>query len=151
MRTKDFTVRYGLRMFAAVAGLFVLTNLLGLGHITELRALNIFIVIYFTSKLAQKNVIEDDRIGYLKNLSSLFFANVVNVVLCIVGFTIYVELIQPDYMSVVQSTFSWGHFDHLFQVCLALLMEGMAAGAVVSFGVMQYWKNYKRERKSVQF
>lgn len=149
MTSRDYTLRYAIQMFLAIAVFFVLIYILGLGHVSELRGVNVLFIVYFTNKLAQKNVIEYDKIGYIQNLTSLFIANVVNVILAILGFIIFVKLIEPDYLGVIETTFSRGSFDRLFEICIALFMEGMAGAAIVSFGLMQYWKNHKRVRRTL--
>lgn len=149
MRDRDYTLRYAVYMFLSIAGFFILMDFMGWGHVSELRLINIVFIIYFTNKLAQKNVIEFDNIGYLQNLSSLFVANVINVILSLIGFVVFVKFIQPDYLKVVNTTFAFGAFDRLFEVCVALFMEGMSGAAVISFGLMQYWKNHKRVRRTL--
>lgn len=149
MKERDYTLRYAIRMFLAISGFFILMDFLGFGHASELRLVNIVFIIYFTNRLAQMNVIEFDNIGYLQNLSSLFVANVINVILCIVGFVVFAALIRPAYVLELDKSFTWGSFNSLLEICVALFMEGMAGAAVVSFGLMQYWQNHKRVRRTL--
>lgn len=149
MKERDYTLRYAIQMFIAISVFFILMDFLGLAHASELRVVNIVFIIYFTNRLAQNNVIEYDNIGYLKNLSSLFVANVINVILCVIGFVVFVKFIRPSYILELDKSFTWGSFDSLLEICVALFMEGMAGAAIVSFGLMQYWQNTKRVRRTL--
>lgn len=149
MDTKRFTFSMGIKMFLAIGAFFLLIYLLNLGKYTELRFLNIFIIIFFSSRLAKKNVIEDDKIDYLQNLASVFTANVINVFLSIIAFAIFINFIDPDYLDEFKNGFFWGKAPGMVELCLALFFEGLAGSAIVSFGVMQYWKDYKRIHKRV--
>lgn len=151
MKHQSNTLRYGLKMFAGIGLFFILTNLLGLGKITELRAVNLVIILYFTSRLALENIIDDDKVNYLSNLSSLFAANILNIILSLIALVIYVKLIDVEYLQVLINDSLFAQVNSLTEICIVLAAEGVAGGAVVSFGVMQYWKNHKRSRKPVVF
>jgi hypothetical protein len=46
------------------------------------------------------------------------------------------------------NSFILGRVEAMWQVYLALFIEGFASSAVVSFAVMQYWKNNKKPESS---
>lgn len=143
MSEKDETIKTGLQIFACVGVFFLIIYFLGLGEITELRYFNIAIVIFFTNRLAKKNARKREGNGYLQNLFSLFAANAVSVILSILGFVAFILLYDPHYLETLSSSFLWGGDLNLVAACLGLLLEGMAGAAVMSFSVMQYWKNVK--------
>ena len=142
----DKSVRYAVKMFLGIGGFFMILYLLGLGHRSEFRILNLFIVIFFTAKLAEVNLIDDENIGYLRNLGSVFKANVICVLLSVLGLAGFVaffdQTFHRDYLL-------FANTDTLSEVLLTLALEGISTAAVISFGVMQYWKNYKRTRKTL--
>lgn len=145
---KTSTLKYGILMFVSIALFFIVMNLIGLGHISELRLFNIVFVIYFTNRLAKSNLEGDKDVGYIENLGSLFAANTINVALSIVGFAFYVNVINPDYLNVISDSLLWMPTHRLTETLIALFFEGMAGNAVVSFGIMQYWKNTKHIYKA---
>ncbi|MCH2224014.1 MAG: hypothetical protein MK066_04530 [Crocinitomicaceae bacterium] len=145
----DKSVRYAVKMFLGIGGFFMILYLLGLGHRSEFRILNLFIVIFFTAKLAEVNLIDDENIGYLRNLGSVFKANVICVLLSVLGLAGFVAFFDPDFISSISSGVLFANTDTLSEVLLTLALEGISTAAVISFGVMQYWKNYKRTRKTL--
>ena len=151
MKNSSNTLSYGMRMFLWIGLFFVVVNLIGLGHISELRVVNLLIIIYFSSKLAKTNVIDNDNISYLSNLGSVFAANILNTILSILGLLLYIQLIDPEYVHRISEGVMLIPADSLMEVIVSILFEGLAGAAVVSFGVMQYWKNYKRTRKKIHF
>ena len=142
------TMKYGLKIFFSIGALFLGMNLLGLGHVSELRAANIIFVVYFTYQLASANKVDDDNITYTSNLLSLFLANFIAVVLCIIGVIVFVNLL-PSYLEVISVGAIWANTESLMQLVVALFFEGMAGSAIVSFSLMQYWKNVKRKRTTL--
>jgi hypothetical protein len=132
-----------------IGGFFLVANMMGYGHVTELRIVNILFVILFTSLLARKNWIEEEGIEYVGNFLSLLSANILNVLLCMIGFIVYTSMYNPDYLDTVSNGLLWNSERSIAQVLIALFFEGMAGSAVVSFAVMQYWKDRKRRHRTV--
>ncbi len=148
MKKRLAPIRYAMSMFAAIGSFFLLMYLTGFGHIVELRLVNVLIVIYFTGKMAADYAIARDKAGYLNHLIALFSANIINVVLCILGILLFVLLIDPSYPTIFENGLALFRVSSLSELIISLAMEGMAVGAVTSFGVMQYWKNYKVDYKN---
>jgi len=143
MKKIDNTIKTGIQMFLAVITYFFVVKWIGLGDITELRFLNYLIVIYFSSKLAHNNLLEVNSLSYLNNLSSVFVANGINVVLCSLGFLVYLSFINPSYSHVIDNDVLLGYKASNLHSILALFLEGMGASMAVSYTVMIYWRNYK--------
>lgn len=148
MSIRNNTIRFAIWMFLCIAVFFGIVHLLGWTHITELRAVNLVFVIYFSNKLALTNVRTVEDSGYLQNLASVFLANCLNVVLSFIGFFFFVRIISSDYLEAIMDSFILGKVEAMWQMYLALFIEGCASGAVVSFAVMQYWKNNKKPQSS---
>lgn len=143
----DKSTRYAMKMFLTIGVFFIFLYLMGLGHRSELRIMNLFIVIFFTTRLAEVNLIDDEQIGYLGNLGSVFKANVICVILSVLGLAGFVVFYDPKFISSISSGVLFENAETLKEVLLTLALEGMATAAIISFGVMQYWKNYKRTRR----
>lgn len=149
MKKQDYTLRIGLSMFAAIAAFFFIMKILGLEHVTELRFLNILIIAFFSNRLVQRMVEDSNQVDYLDGLKSLFLANALNVILSMAGLLIYVTFIDTTFMSNFNNTLMFGSEISLFQMTIGIFMEGMAGAAIISFTLMQYWKNVKRTTRKI--
>lgn len=144
MKAKNQTVLFGVYMFISMVALFFIMKLVGLEKITELRLLNIVIAIFFSNRLAKLNVHSDTaRSSYLGNLSSLMVANLIAVFASASGLMIYGTAIDKNLMSSIGNGFFLGNDLTINQIAIAVVLEGSAAAAIVSFSLMQYWKNAK--------
>lgn len=149
MKKRNYTIRFGIYMFLSMVALFFIMKLMGLEKITELRLLNILIAGYFSNRLAQNNLIEDAEIDYVSNLGSLLFANMIAVFLSAISLFFYVKLIDPSFMLSLGNGFFLGNNLTIEKIAIAILMEGAAASIIVSFSLMQYWKNVKRKSRRI--
>ncbi len=128
-------------MFIAIGIFFLALYALGLAGINELRYFNLVLVIYFSNKLAKKNATETDDMTYVKSLISVFGANLINVLLCIGGLLLFNVIFEPEFLSQVSTGVLIVQTTSFPQVILSLFIEGVAGSAVVSFILLQYWKN----------
>lgn len=143
MKTRTNTIKISIYMFLSIVAFFLVMKLTNLEQYTELRFLNALFVIYFSSRLAHVNLIENNNINYLVNLGSVFVANSLNVLLCCLSFFFYLKVIDPGFIKIVESSMLWGHHLTAFRIAFGVFIEGHAASIIISFGVMQYWKSYK--------
>ncbi len=144
MKAKNQTVLFGIYMLFSMVALFFIMKLVGLEKVTELRLLNIVIAIFFSNRLAKSNINSNSqRSSYLGNLSSLMLANLIAVFASALGLMIYVTAIDSGFMETVGNGFFLGNNLTINQVVIAILLEGSASAAIISFSLMQYWKNTK--------
>ena len=61
----------------------------------------------------------------------------------LLGLIIYVDFINPSFMTVLENSAFWGQNLNLGLVVFALAIEGIASSVICSFILMQYYKNYK--------
>lgn len=150
MKTQNYTLGIGLQMFAVVAAFFLLMKVLGLAYVTELRFINILFVIYFSNKIAKSLVEDRNEIDYIVGLKTIFLANALNVVLSVGALSLYILFIDPTFLKSFQHGILLGGTDvTLSKVAVGVFMEGMAGSVIVSFALMQYWKNVKRKTKEI--
>lgn len=147
MKKRNLTLRFGIYMFVSIVALFFLMKLFGVEQVTELRLLNIVIAAWFSNKLALANLIQDSDINYVSNLGSIFFANLIAVGLSCVALIIYIKVIDTSFLNTLENGFFLGKNLSIGHILTALFMEGSATSIIVSFCVMQYWKNEKRVMK----
>lgn len=149
MKKHDYTVRTAVSMFATIIGFFLLMKVLGLEHITELRFFNILIVAFYSNKLAKQNVEDQNKIEYLHGLRTIFAANALNVILSVGALLLYIAFVEPNFLTNFENGFLIGSESSMAKVCTGLFMEGMAGSAIISFTLMQYWKDVTRTTKKI--
>jgi len=149
MKKQDYTIKIGVYMFASIVAFFLLMKLLGLEDITELRFLNIVIIAFFSNRLAKLSVEDDNKIEYLQGLKSIFFANVINVILCVCALVLYILVIDTSFVTSFVNGSLFGEETSLSKVAVGIFIEGMAGAAIVSFTTMQYWKGVTRKTTKI--
>ncbi len=149
MITKYQHVRYGLYSFACIAALFLIMKLFSLENNGYLRFLNVFIVFFFTNRLAKRNRQIDDDDNFLKAFGSLMIANVITVALSVFSFVIYAYFIQPDFIDHFDGGIFWNDHVTRDQAATILFFEGMGSALAVSFINVMYWNERTPDNKCV--
>lgn len=117
-------------------------ELLGLSGVFILRMLNILIVIYFVNKTIKSNYIEG-KLEYLDNLISGTLTSLIGVALSVAGLLGYISIKGGDaYLAHLSKNFLFGGGDpSMYQFCIGLFFEGIASSIIITFTLMQYWKD----------
>lgn len=149
MKLQNNTLRIAGAIFLSLLAFFLFMKLLGLERMTELRVFNLLIVIYFSNRLVQLNYIDDDKVDYVQNLFSILGANLLAVFASTIAVIGYIQLIDSGLIHAFENQLLWGSHLNLFQIFVGLLLEGMSGSMIVAFGIMQYWKNHKRVRRTL--
>lgn len=149
MKHLSNTTRYGVYSAVAIGAFFALIYSLGFGHISELRLFNLAIVVYFTNQLLKSNLAKSNQVSYLENLGSAFLSNLICVTLNLIGLVVFVNFIDVSYFQTVNADTMWSQADSLGDLMLILFLEGMSSAAIISFSLMQYWKNDLRLHKTI--
>lgn len=150
MKKSQHMLRYGFYSFLGIVSFFLLMKLFGLEDVAALRLFNIPIVLYFSNRLARINLHEQVHNDYLGGLASLFIANAFAVVLVSLSFMIYVKSVDPEFLQLFEGGIVWTKDITLSQAMAALFLEGIAGSIIVSFGIMQYWKDIKSKKTETQ-
>jgi hypothetical protein len=132
-------------MFLATGFFFLGLYALGLTEYSELRFFNLVIILYVSFKLGQLNVDEFGEGSYVRNLGSIFMANSINVMLCMVGLLVFDAAIGFTFLDSASRGILLVESASVTQTMIALFLEGMAGAAVVSFITMQFWKGKASE------
>ena len=136
----------GIIIFIGIALYFLLIEALGLKDQIYLRLLNFIFVIYGVNRTIKANV-ADNIGGYLTNLGAAFATAMVSVILGLIAFMIYVEIKGGDnYLETFAQAYLIPVSDpnappSMYQFAFMLLLEGTAASAIISFAMMQFWKD----------
>lgn len=132
----------GFIIFIGIALYFLLIEALGLKDQIYLRLVNFVFVIYGVNRTIKANAAEGKQ-GYLTNLLAGFITAMFGLVLGLIAFMIYVEYKGGDsYLKTFADSYIFGGGDpSLYQFCFGLFIEGAAASMIVSFAMMQFWKD----------
>lgn len=132
----------GIIIYVGIALFFLLMEVLGLSDQVYLRLVNFVFVIYGINRTIKANY-NDNINGYFTNLSSAFLTSFIGLMLGIFSFMTYVEIQGGDeYLHKMEQSYVFGGGEpSIYEFCIALFIEGIAAGAIVSFAMMQYWKD----------
>ena len=116
-------------------------KLFGLADIVELRMLNFVILGLGVYIAIKQNIKVNKETDYLQNLGAGFIASVVAVGMFCFSSVFYLKFIDPEFIFILEKSGFWGGGE-LFpiQVAVAVFIEGMSSGLVMSFVMMQYFK-----------
>ncbi len=135
-------VTNGVIIFIGLGLYFLLIEALDLKDHIYLRLVNFIFVIYGVNKTIRSNY-HDGINGYLTNLLAGFITAMIGLILGLISFMIYVEYRGGnEYLESFADSYIFGGGDpSLYQFCFGLFIEGAAASMIVSFAMMQYWKD----------
>lgn len=135
-------VTNGIIIFIGLGLYFLLIEALNLKDHIYLRLVNFVFVIYGVNKTIKSNY-HDGINGYLTNLLAGFVTAMVGLILGLIAFMIYVEYRGGNaYLDSFADSYIFGGGDpSLYQFSFGLFIEGAAASMIVSFAMMQYWKD----------
>lgn len=134
----------GVMIFIGIGIYFLTMELLGLSDVFLLRLLNIFIVVYFVNKTIKSNYTEG-KTAYLDNIISGSLTSLIGVALSVAALLAYISMKGGDtYLAKLSQNFLFGGGQpSMYQYCIGLLFEGIASSIIITFTLMQYWKDRK--------
>lgn len=132
----------GILIFISIGIYFLFMELLGLSDVFLLRLLNIFIVVYFINKTIKSNY-REGKTEYLENIISGSLTSLIGVALSVAGLLAYISMKGGNaYLVNLSKNFLFGGGEpSMYQYCLGLLFEGIASSIIITFTLMQYWKD----------
>ncbi|WP_395059877.1 hypothetical protein [Flavobacterium sp.] len=132
----------GILIFIGIGIYFLTMELLGLSDVFLLRILNIFIVIYFLNRTIKSNY-NEGKTEYLENLISGTLTALIGVTLSVAGLLIYISMKGGDaYLAKLSQNFLFGGgTPSVNEYCIGLFFEGIASSIIITFTLMQYWKD----------
>lgn len=132
----------GIIIFLGIGVYFLILDFMKLSHIFPLRILNLFIVAFGVNRTIMMNQAEGIR-GYNTNLLSAILTSMIGAFLSIACLLAYIEFKGGEpYLKNLADSFIFGGGElTIHQYCIGLLFESTAASLIVSFCLMQYWKD----------
>lgn len=132
----------GIIIFLAIGLFFLLMEVLGLSDNIYLRLVNFVFVIYGINRTIKSNF-NDNINGYFTNIASAILTGVTGLVLGVFAFMLYVEKQGgEEYLQKYASDYIFGGGNPSpYQFGIGLFIEGLASSVIVSFALMQFWKD----------
>lgn len=149
MKSKNYILKYTLLMYLSIGGFFLFMKLLNLEQNSMLRLLNIVILAFFSVLMAKAILKDKGEVNYLEGLISIFITNLAAVVLSAISLFIYLTYIDTSLLPEIQNTIWFAGDISTILVAGAIFMEGAASAVIISFAVMQYYKNDTVLKKSI--
>lgn len=149
MNTDKIILSNAFLIYVCIVVFFLLMKVFNLDNVSELRFLNFLFVFWGVNRAIKMNINLNHQNSYFNNFYVGFGASVIGVGLTIVGLMVYVGLMDPSFMTVLENSSLWGNKLSLSIVVFALAIEGIASSVMCSFILMQYYKNYKASENIV--
>jgi hypothetical protein len=132
----------GFIIFLGIGIYFLILQFLGLSDIFILRIFNIIFVIYGVNRTLQQNH-ADGIGGYNTNFLSAIMTSMIGALMSVAALLAFIEYKGGEtYLKNLADSFIFGGGElTIHQYCIGLLFESSAASLMVSFCLMQYWKN----------
>ena len=143
MTTEKIIFTNAIKIYIGIVLFFFLMKLLGIDHITELRALNFFFVFWGINNAVKNNIFKNNNNTYLSNLFIGFSTSFLSVIMISASLMIYLFYIDPSFIETIENLLLWGGNLTPPLISFAILIEGLASSIICTFIVMQYWKKYK--------
>lgn len=138
---ESIALRFGLITAAALTSYFLLMKLIGWVHIVELRVLNfVILAVGVTWAISHFKKIKLGELGYLKGIGVGMMTAMIGVVIFAFFLAIYLWIIDPAFMELIQQQESFGQYLDPMTVGFTIIVEGFGSGYLITFIVMQYLK-----------
>lgn len=133
-------IKYGLFTALALILYFLSMKLFGLEKNFYLRFLNFLIIIIGTYALIKQELKSSDA-TYFSTLVKGISMTVITVFGFLIFLAIYIKAFDPSFIEVMEESQIWGNQLSVVQASVAIFIEGMASGVVITFVWLQYFKN----------
>lgn len=132
----------GFIIFIGIAIYFLLMEFLGLSDEFYLRIFNLVIVAFGVNLTIKQNY-HDGLHGYNRNLVSGIITSMIGAILSVGSLFFYIQFRGGDeYLQTLSKGFLFGGGDlNISYYAIGLLFESVASSVIITFCLMQYWKN----------
>ncbi len=132
----------GVIIFLGIGIYFIILEFAGLSDQVYLRFFNLLIVAYGVNRTIKANQADGIR-GYNTHFLSALITSMIGAVLSIASLLAYIAYNGGEaYLKNLSDNFIFGGGElTINHYCIGLLFESTAASLIVSFCLMQYWKD----------
>ena len=131
--------KYGLFTAIGLIILFFIMKVIGVVHVIELRALNVFVLaagVIAALRFFRKT--KPESFTYLKGLGLGVLTGIVSSVLFGLFVFIYTNFIDPVFMQSIIDNEPFGQYLNPYIAAVAVAVEGIASGLILAFITMNY-------------
>jgi len=133
-------IKYGLLTSLALIVYFLSMKFFGLEKNFYMRFLNFLILIVAIFLLIKKEMKKPEA-TYFSTLINGISMTVVTVLTFLLFLAIYIKVFDPSFIEILEASKIWGNELSVAQASIAIFIEGMASGLVITFAWLQYFKN----------
>ena len=132
----------GFLIFLGIAAYFLIIEYLGLADEFYLRIFNIIIIAFDINHTIKQNN-RDGIGGYFTNLMSGIITSMIGALLSVGSLLFYIQYNGGEaYLQKLFKGFLFGGGDlNVSYYCIGLLFESIASSIIITFVLMQLWKN----------
>lgn len=144
MNQTKIIIKNAILITLLIGGFFFICKFFGLENNPYLRFMNLFFVVFGIRKAIITSIYTNKQTKYTTNLGLGIQTAAIAVLLSIFGVIGYIELLNPEFLSKMNSSFLIGGDITLAELFFTLLIEGMASSVIGSFVIMQFFKNHDK-------
>jgi len=144
MKTNKIILKNAFLIFVGIVTYFFLMKLFGLENVSELRILNFAFVFWGINRAIRQSIYLQKETNYFANLAIGAATSALAVLMSIISLIIYVNFINPDFLSIIEFSFLLTGNLSIELVVFAIAIEGIASSVICSFMVIQLHKNVKK-------
>jgi hypothetical protein len=132
----------GFIIYIGIAIYFLIIEYSGLADVFFLRMLNLFIVAFGINLTLKQNA-QDGIPGYFTNIISGITTSLIGAVFSVASLLTYIEYRGgTDYLETLSQGVLFGGGEvNIAYYCIGLLFEAVASSVIITFVLMQFWKN----------
>lgn len=135
------SMRFALRTALGLILYFLLMKTFGLENNHELRLLNFIFIVIGIFGLHRRMFLRGEKHSYLDGLFSGLRMGVIAIVLFMVFMGLYAAVADQEFVQIAKESNIWGGNLDIYQIAVAIMMEGLASCMIISYISMQYFKN----------
>lgn len=132
--------KYGIGTGLALILFFIIMNLVGLAYVTELRYLNILILMGGLYAYLKK--LSEGDFDYLGGFSTGIYVSGIAVFTFVIFFMFYIDFIDPAFYEYIRENEPFGSYLNKGALGFMLIAEGLSSGLILTFIFMQHFKSY---------
>ncbi|WP_299013766.1 hypothetical protein [uncultured Polaribacter sp.] len=141
MKNDQIVAKNAVLITLLIGSYFLLCKVLEVADNPYLRFLNLAFVFFGVQNAIKESALKNGETNYIHNLGIGIRTAAIAVILSITGIIVYIELINPDFLAVMNNSFLIGGDLSLAEIVISLFIEGMASSFISAFTIMQLYKN----------
>ncbi|MDH3710166.1 MAG: DUF4199 domain-containing protein [Cyclobacteriaceae bacterium] len=131
--------KFGLFAALGLIALFFIMKVLGVLHVIELRVLNFFVLaVAVVMALRSFREKKPQSFTYLKGLGLGVLTAIIGSVIFALFVFVYTNFLDPAFMQAMVENEPFGQYLNPYIAAVAVAVEGIASGLILSFIVMNY-------------